>query len=151
MWVGIWLRHEAWGRVHVLETGASLDEITELVLDRAGAALGLALLSQRDAAHLADNAGSALVADLLAGRHGSVEEFLRRARSLGADLTRGRLAALVVEPTTLAEIVRRDALSEERRQETRLSIVDEIRRAAREMDCAALVGLDADRFWRSLR
>ena len=22
MWVGIWLRHEAWGRVHVLETGA---------------------------------------------------------------------------------------------------------------------------------
>ncbi len=145
MWVGIWLRHEAWGRVHVLETGASPDEIAALVLDRAGAALGLALLAQRDATHLADSAGSALVADLLAGRYGSVEEFLRRARSLGADLTRGRLAALVVEPTTLAEIVRRDALSEERRQEIRLSIVDEIRRAARERDCAALVGLDADR------
>ena len=70
------------------------------------------------------------MADLLAGRHGSIEEFLRRAQSLlGADLTRGRLAALVVEPTTLAEIVRRDALSEERRQAIRLSIVDEIRRA----------------------
>jgi purine catabolism regulator len=145
LWVGIWLRHEAWGRVHVLETGADLDEIAELVLDRAGAALGLALLSQRDAAHLADSAGSALVADLLAGRHGSVGEFLSRARGLGADLTSGRLAAVVLEPTALPEIVKRDSLTEERRQRIRLSLADEIRRAARERKCAVLIGLDADR------
>jgi purine catabolism regulator len=145
MWVGIWLRHEEWGRVHVLETDRKLDEITGLVLDRAGAALGLALLSQKDAAHLAGRAGSALLADVLAGRHGSVAEFLRRARSLGVDLTQGRLVALVVEATSLAELARRHALAEEERQRIRLSIADEIRRAARERQCRALVGLDADR------
>jgi purine catabolism regulator len=33
VWVSIWLRHQMWGRVHVLETGRPLDEITRLVLD----------------------------------------------------------------------------------------------------------------------
>jgi PucR family transcriptional regulator, purine catabolism regulatory protein len=145
MWVGIWLRHEAWGRVHVLETDRTLDEITGLVLDRAGAALGLVLLSQKDAAHLAGRAGSALLADVLAGRHGSAAEFGRRARSLGVDLTQGRLVALVVEATSLAELARRNALAEEERQRIRLAIADEIRRAADERQCAALVGMDADR------
>jgi purine catabolism regulator len=146
MWVGIWLRDEAWGRVHVLETeDGGLGEITELVLDRAGAAIGLALLSQRDANQLAERAGSALVADLLAERHGSISEFLRRARSLGADLTHGRLAALVIEPTTLTELVKREGLSERDRQRIRLSIVSEIRRAAHERECSTLVGFDGDR------
>jgi PucR family transcriptional regulator, purine catabolism regulatory protein len=145
MWVGIWLRHEEWGRVHVLETDRKLDEITGLVLDRAGAALGLALLSGKDAAHLAGRAGSALLADVLAGRHGSVAEFGRRARSLGVDLGRGRLVALVVEATSLAELARRNALAEQERQRIRLGIADEIRRAASERGCAALVGHDGDR------
>ncbi len=145
MWVGIWLRHEEWGRVHVLETDRKLDEITGLVLDRAGAALGLALLSQKDAAHLAGRAGSALLADVLAGRHGSVAEFGRRARSLGVDLTQGRLVALVAEATSLAELARRNALAEQERQRIRLGIADEIRRAAQERQCAALVGHDGDR------
>jgi PucR family transcriptional regulator, purine catabolism regulatory protein len=145
MWVGIWLRHEEWGRVHVLETDRTLDEITGLVLDRAGAALGLALLSHKDAAHLAGRAGSALLADVLAGRHGSVAEFGRRARSLGVDLTGGRLVALVAEATSLAELARRNALAEQERQRIRLGIADEIRRAAQERQCAALVGHDGDR------
>jgi PucR family transcriptional regulator, purine catabolism regulatory protein len=145
MWVGIWLRHEEWGRVHVLETDRKLDEITGLVLDRAGAALGLALLSGKDAAHLAGRAGSALLADVLAGRHGSVAEFGRRARSLGVDLSRGRLVGLVVEATSLAELARRNALAEQERQRIRLGIADEIRRAASERGCAALVGHDGDR------
>jgi purine catabolism regulator len=144
-WVGIWLRHEAWGRVHVLETDRAQDEITGLVLDRAGAALGLALLSQKDAAHLAGRAGSALLADVLAGRHGSLAEFLRRARSLGVDLAGDRLVALVVEPTSLPELARRSALAEEERQRIRLTLAEEIRRAAAERGCAALVGLDGDR------
>jgi PucR family transcriptional regulator, purine catabolism regulatory protein len=144
-WVGIWLRHEAWGRVHVLETDRVLDEITGLVLDRAGAAIGLALLSQKDAAHLAGRAGSALLADVLAGRHGSLSEFLRRAGSLGVDLAGDRLVALVVEPTSLPELARRNALAEEERQRIRLTLAEEIRRAAAERGCAALVGLDGDR------
>jgi purine catabolism regulator len=145
IWVGIWLRHEAWGRVHVLETDRVLDEITGLVLDRAGAALGLVLLSSEVGAHLAGRAGSALLADVLAGRHGTVTEFLRRARSLGVDLSRGRVATLVLEPTTLAEQARRDALGEAERQRIRLMMAEETGRAARELGCAALIGLEGDR------
>jgi PucR family transcriptional regulator, purine catabolism regulatory protein len=144
-WFGIWLRHEAWGRVHVLETDRALDEITGLVLDRAGAALGLVLLSSEVGAHLAGRAGSALLADVLAGRHGSITEFLRRSRSLGVDLSRGRLATLVLEPTSLAEQARRNALAEAERQRIRLMIAEETGRAARELGCTALVGLDGDR------
>jgi purine catabolism regulator len=97
MWVALWLRHELWGRLHVLETRSRLDEITELLVDRAGAALSLALLSEKDAAHLADRARSALVGEVVAGRYGSTTELLRRARSLGADLERGRLVVLALE------------------------------------------------------
>ena len=145
VWFGIWLRHEAWGRVHVLETDRTLDEITGLVLDRAGAALGLALLSSEIGAHLTGRAGSALLADVLAGRHGTIAEFLRRARSLGVDLSRGRLATLVLEPTSLAEQARRNALGEAERQRIRLMMAEETGRAARELGCAALIGLDGDR------
>ena len=145
VWVSIWLRHQMWGRVHVLETGRPLDEITRLVLDRAGVALGLALLSELDAAHLAGRAGSALLADVLAGRHGSITEFLRRAGSLGVDLSRGRLGTLVLEPTSLAELARRNALAEAERQRLRLMMAEETGRAAQELGCAALVGLDGDR------
>jgi purine catabolism regulator len=149
LWVGIWLRHEEWGRVHVLETDRTLDEITGLVLDRAGTALGLVLLSQKlfllDGAHLAGRARSALLADVLAGRHGTITEFLRRARSLGVDLSHGRLATLVLEPTALAEQARRNALGEAERQRIRLMMAEETGRAARELGFAALIGLDGDR------
>jgi purine catabolism regulator len=144
-WFGIWLRHEAWGRVHVLETDRVLDEMTGLVLDRAGAAIGLVLLSSQVGAHLAGRAGSALLADVLAGRHGSIAEFLRRARSLGVDLSRGRLATLVLEATSLAEQARRNALAEAERQRIRVMMAEETGRAARELGCTALVGLDGDR------
>jgi PucR family transcriptional regulator, purine catabolism regulatory protein len=145
MWVGIWLRHEAWGRVHVLETDRTLDEITGLVLDRACTALGLVLLSSEVGAHLAGRAGSALLADVLAGRHGTVAEFLRRARSLGVDLSQGRLATLVLEPVSLAEQARRNALAEAERQRIRLMMAEETGRAARELGLAALIGLEGDR------
>jgi sugar diacid utilization regulator len=82
---------------------------------------------------------------VLAGRHGSITEFLRRARSLGVDLSRGRLATLVLEPTSLAEQARRSALAEAERQRIRLMMAEETGRAARELGYPALVGLDGDR------
>lgn len=148
VWTGIWLRHEEWGRVHVLAPPA---ELTALVLDRAGAALGLVLLSQQNAAHVAGRAGSALLADALAGRIGSVPEFVRRAQSLGVDLGSGRLVGLVAAPVSdgdaapLGELARRSGLSEQQRQQLRLTVCEEITRAAAERGCAALAGLDADR------
>jgi purine catabolism regulator len=149
MWVGLWLRHDPWGRLHVLETESRFHEITELLVDRAGAALGLALLSEKDAAHLADRAGSALIGEVVAGRHGSAADLLRRARSLGADLGRGPLAVLAVEVSEVAEppaeVAGRDALSEEERLQVRLSVLHEVRAAAQERGSAALIGLLGDR------
>src|SRR5579859_4382128 len=139
LWAGISLRHEAWGRVHVLFSDEP-DEIAGLVLDRAGAALGLALLAQKDEAHLIGRAGSALLADVLAGRVGSTAEFVRRARGLGSDLNSGRLAGLVISVGSSA-----DGPDEQERQRVRLAVCDEVRRAARERSCAVLAGLDADR------
>jgi PucR family transcriptional regulator, purine catabolism regulatory protein len=149
LWVALWLRHQPWGRLHVLETKTRLDETTELLVDRAGAALSLALLSEKDAAHLADRARSALVGEVVAGRHGSAVEFLRRARSLGADLASGRLAVLSLEtswparPPGLTDPP--DPSGEERRLAARAAVADDLRRVARERGCGTLVGLVGDR------
>jgi PucR family transcriptional regulator, purine catabolism regulatory protein len=149
LWVALWLRHQPWGRLHVLETKTRLDETTELLVDRAGAALSLALLSEKDAAHLADRARSALIGEVVSGRHGSAVEFLRRARSLGADLGSGRLVVLSVEiswparPPGLPDPP--GASGEERRLAARAAVADDLRRGARERGCGTLVGLVGDR------
>lgn len=151
VWAGIWLRHEEWGRVHVVETARALDEITGLVLDRAGAALGLALLAQKDEAHLLGRAASALLADVLAGRQISAVEFIRRARGLRVDLSGGRLIGLVVHaaPGRPDDSARSEPAvrpeSEQQRQVRMLRVSDEIRRCAAERGTAVLTGLHADR------
>lgn len=145
MWVGLWLHHGPWGRLHVLETESRFHEITELLVDRAGAALGLALLSEKDAAHLADRAGSALIGEVVAGRYGSAVGLLRRARSLGADLGHGRLIAVAIEVAEHPQVAARDSLSEEERLQIRLSVVNEVRNTAREHGSAALIGLLGER------
>ena len=144
-WASIWLRHEAWGRVHVLEYHEQPDEMISLIMDRAGAALGLALLSQQDVAYLADRAGSALIADLLAGRYSSASEILQRALSLGADLSGGRLAAVVVDLANLAAMAERRGLTEAERQRLRLRVMELLREAITGQDCTALTGIEGDR------
>ncbi len=144
-WVGIWLRHEVWGRVHVLECDERPGEMISMIMDRAGAALGLALLSQQDVAYLADRAGSALVADLLAGRYSSASEILQRALSLGADLSSGRLVAVVVDLANLATTAERRGLAEAERQRIRLRVMELLRKAIAGQSCTALTGIEGDR------
>jgi purine catabolism regulator len=144
-WAGIWLRHEVWGRVHVLEYDERPGEMTSLIMDRASAALGLALLSQQDVTHLADRAGSALIADLLAGRYSSASEILQRALSLGADLSGGRLAAVVVDVANLATTAERRGLPEADRQRIRLRVMEFFREAIAGHGCTALTGIEGDR------
>ncbi len=79
-WITIWLRDGAWGRLHMLEAGRPAEEVDLLALDRAAAAVGLALLSEREAANLAEHASSALITDTLHGRYASSAEVLRRAK-----------------------------------------------------------------------
>jgi purine catabolism regulator len=145
MWVELWLRHDPWGRLHVLATNSRFEESTELLVDRAGAAIALSLLSEKDAAHMADRARGALVGEVVAGRHGSGVEFLRRAQSLGTDLGHGPLVAIALETVETTGTSDRRELTEEDRLAIRLNIADELRTSASDHGCTALVALSGDR------
>ncbi len=126
-WIAIWLREELWGRLHVLQMGRQLDEIDRLALDRAAAAVGIALLSERDAAHVADDARRSLISDVISGHIGSPEELGHRARALGAEMNGKQLAALVIGFASI------DGNGGAHRDRGRLGIaaLEEIRRSVR--------------------
>jgi PucR family transcriptional regulator, purine catabolism regulatory protein len=144
-WVPIWLRSELWGRVHVLQDDRVLDDVDLMAIDRAAAALSLALLAERDARSATDQARSALIRDILSGRLASPEEFVRRAGSLGMKLSAPALAVLAVEPRGLAELVATQELAERERQEIRAAILEHTRAAIRGRGLSSLSGLDGDR------
>jgi len=135
------LRGDTWGRLHLLEKDKELDEIDFLALDRAAAALGLALLVDHDASFLSDHARGALISDILRGRFGSAEEVFDRARALGADLRGKRLVVVALELRDVDE--RR--LSERDRQQLRLAVLTECRAAFAETGVAALPALQSER------
>lgn len=96
-WSLVRLRDEEWGRLHVLTGDDPSDEIDALAVDRAAAAIGLALLSGLDRAALADRARSELIADLWQGRRWTGADALARSESLGGDLTKPVLVGIAVE------------------------------------------------------
>ncbi len=98
LWVTIRVRDEVWGRLHLLQLERTADQIDSVAIDRAAAALGITLLSQREAAVLAEQAGTGLLFDVMRGRITGEKEVRGRAKALGVDLGLGPLLALVVEP-----------------------------------------------------
>jgi hypothetical protein len=132
-WIPIWLRDQLWGRVHVIEIDRPTDDIDHLALDRAAAAVGLALYSERHTAHVADHARGALISDIWQGRYGSAQEVLHRARGLGTELEGRVLVAVVVEPRDLGN-------EEGERQRLRAGVLRETREA---IAGAGLNGLSA--------
>lgn len=96
-WVSVRVREEVWGRIHILAISSPIDELDPLALDRACAAVGLALMPAQDSGTLADGARTDLIADVWQGRWRNAREVLARARSLGANLREPRLVAVVVE------------------------------------------------------
>lgn len=144
-WIGIWLRGEFWGRLHVLHIDSEPDELASLVLDRAAATIALSLLAQRDASHLADRARSVLITDLVRGRYSSTDELYRRARSLSVDLQGRRLAVLVVEIPRLPELAQARSFSEHDRQRIRIAALTELRKAAGRAQAVCLAGIEGDR------
>lgn len=144
-WVPIWLRSELWGRVHVLQGEHALDDVDLMAIDRAAAAISLALLAERDARSASDQARSALIRDILSGRLASPDEFVRRAGSLGMKLTAAGLVVIAVEPRGLAELVTTQELAERERQELRAAMLEHTRTAIRGRGVSSLSGLDGDR------
>jgi purine catabolism regulator len=124
----------------MLEDGRPAEEIDLLALDRAAAAVGLALLSEREAANLAEHASGALITDALHGRYASSAEILRRARGLGADFTGQKLVALALEVIGLAD---RD-VSDVERQRVRTLVLREVKAAAKAAGSVALAALERD-------
>jgi purine catabolism regulator len=95
-WAPVVLHEQPWGRLHMIELGRAIDEGDRLALERAAAAVAMALLSERHGASMADQGRRALISDLLRGRYASRAEVIHRARSLGAELEGTELAALVL-------------------------------------------------------
>jgi PucR family transcriptional regulator, purine catabolism regulatory protein len=144
-WVPIWLRSDLWGRVHVLQDGHMLDEVDLMAIDRAAAAVSLALLAEQDARSATDQARSALIRDIVSGRLAGPEEFVRRADSLGMKLSGSTVAVMAVEPLGLAQLVATQELTERERQALRSAILEQTRMAIRSHGLSCLSGIDGDR------
>jgi purine catabolism regulator len=143
-WVRIRLRHDDWGRLHVLETENEVDELGRLVLDRAAMAIGLSMLSRADAENVADRAANAVIADLLSGRIAASEEVIQRSRSLGSELAGRDLVVLAVEGHQDDE---RNRLrtgrppNDETLQRARLQMRTELRASIRAHNCEGLLAV----------
>ncbi len=144
MWIPITLREEQWGRLHLIEAGRVIDEVDALAVDRAAAAVSLSLLSEPDAS-LAEQAGSALVFDILQGRHASSKEILRRARALGADLEGRALACLAIVLQGFPAPAADRGVWERDRRRLRGEVLRGIRAVVAGAGCTGLAALDGAR------
>lgn len=143
-WIPLSIRGEEWGRLHVLELDTALGDADKFPLDRAAAAISLALLGQRDAAYLSDQARSTLLDRIARGVLSADGEIFRRARGLGAELEEKTLAGMVIELREAASPAPAE-LSERDRQRVRARVLEESRRALAEAGCSSLSGLEGDR------
>ncbi len=135
-WTSVRLRDEPWGRIHVLGLERPIDDVDRLALDRASAAIGLSLLAEREAVHLADNARAAFISEIWRGRWRSGQEIVARARSLGAELGGATQVAIVAEVRESSERVA-DPSERRRMSERVLGVVP------RALEGAGLKGLSA--------
>ncbi len=144
LWADIRLRDEDWGRLHVLAVDGRLDEIDELALDRAVAAVALALLNEEERNRLTDRARGGLIADILGDSYGGAAGFYRRAGTCRADFQDRALVALALEPQGLASFMDSEDRSETDRRRIRRALAREVQRAVESTGAVALTGLDGD-------
>lgn len=143
-WAPIILSNEVRARLHVLALDRPLNEMDEQAIDRAAAALGVALLVQNDAGNLVNHAREGLLIELLNHRYGSASEFLQRAKSVGADLESRHLVPLVVEALDMSESDE-TALPQEDRQGIVAAMLEEVNIATAGTNCAGLSAVEGDR------
>jgi len=97
-WLNLWLPDGLWGRVHLVETGRPLDELSCLFLDRAGAAIQIALRDRRQRLAEREAGRARLLEGLLTGVRTPETALVDAARALGADFDGRRLVAMVLAP-----------------------------------------------------
>lgn len=141
-WVPVILHSEVWGRLHVITLEHEMRLQDRLALDRAVTAVGLALLSSRNANHVVNHAQSVVIADVLNSRLVAVDELKRSAASVGVDFGDGPLCAIaIVRLQRLAD----DSLSQPR---ARSRLMEELlavtREASESAHCPLLSGIVGD-------
>jgi len=141
-WVPVILHSEVWGRLHVITVENEMRLQDRLALDRAVTAVGLALLSSRNANHVVNHAQSIVIADVLNSRLVAVDELKHSAASVGIVFGDGRLWAIaVVRLQALAD----DSLSQPR---ARSRLMEELLTVTREVSelahCPLLSGIVGD-------
>ena len=95
-WTDVTLRGQTWGRLHILEGEASLDDVARLTVGRASTSIALLLMSERDA-YLSEEAEHALIRGVASVSDFNGQEFMARAASLGV-LFGNDLVVLVTAP-----------------------------------------------------
>jgi len=141
-WVDVVVRQQRWARLHVLAPHQQSSELLKLAIERAASAVALTLLSERNAAHLADEARSALLADIAQGRFASPREVIERAAALGAHLGTGSIVAAVAEVRLRSGTA--DS-SERERQQARRRLLEAVRTRLSSIHPGALAGPGGDR------
>ena len=85
-WLPLRVQEEPWGRLHVLRAGAAFDDLDRAAIERAAAAVILAVMSKSPQSSLTGTSvGSALLHELVDHGASGMERFRRRARILGVD------------------------------------------------------------------
>lgn len=124
LWTPVHLSGEPWGRLHVLGTAAELDEVDAVALDRAAAAVNLALMMDRRLHDPIAQMQRGIVSDILYGLVVGAEQTSARLRAAGVDFSRDRIVCLAFKPAAVEEggppsevisLVLRDVGSELRR------------------------------------
>jgi purine catabolism regulator len=99
-WGEVTLRGERWGRLHVMEANALIDEtMTLLAVGRVSAAVAFSLLADRGP-QLDTAQEDSLIRDVVAGTYVGGEDFLNRAAGLGVDLGDELVVLVVGVPRT---------------------------------------------------
>jgi PucR family transcriptional regulator, purine catabolism regulatory protein len=144
IWADVWVRGDRWGRLHVLEWDRRLDEIDELAVDRAVAAVALALLADADRRSRTDRARDNLIADILGDRYGGDAGFFTRAESCRVQFGGRTLTALALVCRGLGAVFDEDDASEGDRTRVRRRLQRGAQRAIESAGLVALSGLDGD-------
>ncbi len=130
-WAPVTVKGAPWGRLHLLAARRPIDAVDRLAVERASAAIGLALLTRHHDLHESARNRSELIADLMRRAPDDVGEFLRRARSLGADLEDRSLVVIAFDGAGEGDLVEEMATS--------------VRRPAQQLGMAYIASSQGDR------
>jgi len=142
-WTTIWAANERWGRLHVLG-GEEFDHADLLALDRAGSALGLAVLGDQLARRGRSETRASLLADVIHERLRGPQEFMLRARSQGVDFEGSQLVGLAVRLGGLDALARGEQLTDLERHAVVADMREHVRSALAGEGVTGVTGVDGD-------